>query len=401
MTRISIPTFVLLLALCLALPTVAATQAPEIERLVVQDVTCAGNQGYSCEFIREHLYLRAGSTLDEEEIRNAELRLSASRNFDSVAIRLEKGAERGAVIIVIEVDEADPVSTEWLMAGSSRQDSRRGVLAGRLTHQNLFGSGKIADLSGVAIVPLSGEGHNEAYDVTLRYVDPQLFGSRRLFGVAGMSWRKRRFEDGYGNFGELDAGQLEASLGWRFADFSYLSIGATYQPDNDWLFGHWRSDGTFAYQRPESYSDVALTLAYGWSSEDDLHFPTQGSTFQVLLGGEYEPSAPEGRSHLQFRKTWARGGSYWTVKVGGDPSPEYRNSMGESQLFALSYARPVAPGSEILRGRWYIEPGFAIKGYSSQGEDLYEYGVKVGFRADTRRFGYIDLYLLGTKDYRR
>jgi outer membrane protein assembly factor BamA len=377
MTRISIPTFVLLLALCLALPTVAATQAPEIERLVVQDVTCAGNQGYSCEFIREHLYLRAGSTLDEEEIRNAELRLSASRNFDSVAIRLEKGAERGAVIIVIEVDEADPVSTEWLMAGSSRQDSRRGVLAGRLTHQNLFGSGKIADLSGVAIVPLSGEGHNEAYDVTLRYVDPQLFGSRRLFGVAGMSWRKRRFEDGY------------------------LSIGATYQPDNDWLFGHWRSDGTFAYQRPESYSDVALTLAYGWSSEDDLQFPTQGSTFQVLLGGEYEPSAPEGRSHLQFRKTWARGGSYWTVKVGGDPSPEYRNSMGESQLFALSYARPVAPGSEILRGRWYIEPGFAIKGYSSQGEDLYEYGVKVGFRADTRRFGYIDLYLLGTKDYRR
>jgi len=391
--------FTAAVALCLApLATAQIAQTNPVDPLVVQEISCAGNAHTSCEFIRDHLYLEPGQPLDEEEIRNAELRLSALRNFESVKFRLEKGAQRGAVIVVIEVKEASPLTTEWLLAGSSRSDSQRGVFAGRIAHLNLFGEGKIADLAAVAMVPIAGETLNEAYDVTLRYVDPQLFDSNRYFAVAGASWRKRRYQDVYGNFGSLDAAQLEFTLGRRIADFSYFTIGLTFRPDNNWISGHYRSDGSFVITRPDSYSNHALTLAYGWSTEDDLHFPTQGSTLQITAGGDYEPSSPVGRSHLQFRKTWSGSGGYWTIKLGGDPSPEYRSSLGESQLLALGYARPVAAGDVIQRGRWYIEPGFAVKGYTSSGTLFYEYGLKAGFRADTRTFGLIDLYLLATKD---
>jgi outer membrane protein assembly factor BamA len=389
----------LLAALSLFSPSAAAQSIAE--PLVVQEITCAGNQHISCDFIRDHLYLKAGEPLVEEEIRNAGLRMSALRIFKAVNIRLEKGAQRGAVIVVMEIEEADPVMQEWLLAGSSRQDSQRTVFAGRISHQNLFGEGKIADFSAVAIVPVAGEADNEAYDVMLRYADPQLFDSRRYYATTGIGWRKRRYHDSYGNYGDLDTGRFDISVGRRIADFSYLSIGMTYRQNVDWIAGHWESDGSFTVYQPDDTGAWALRMVYGWSTEDDLHFPTQGTSFHVIAGGDYEPSEPLGRSHIQFRKTWPMWGAYWTFKVGGDPNPEYRSTFGESQLLALGYARPVVPGNEILRGRWYVEPGFALKAYSSSGNTVFEYGLKAGFRADTRTFGIVDFYLLATKDTTR
>jgi len=101
--------------------------------LIVQEVTCAGNAHTSCDFIREHLYLQAGQPLDEEEIRNAELRLSSLRNFKSVSIRLEKGAQRGAVTVVMEVEEASPITTESLLGASSRMNRQGGQHPGPAT----------------------------------------------------------------------------------------------------------------------------------------------------------------------------------------------------------------------------------------------------------------------------
>src|SRR5688572_21125127 len=75
--------------------TKAAIESP----LLVQGVECRGNQSTSCEFIRSHLYLPAGAPVDEAEIRNGELRLSSLLNFESVDIRLEKGAQRNAVVV--------------------------------------------------------------------------------------------------------------------------------------------------------------------------------------------------------------------------------------------------------------------------------------------------------------
>jgi hypothetical protein len=47
--------------------------------------------------------------------------------------------------------------------------------------------------------------------------------------------------------------------------------------------------------------------------------------------------------------------------------------------------------------RWYIEPGYGQPVWTGD-RHVYEYGLKVGFRADTRAFGYVDLYLMGSVD---
>src|SRR5262245_47781056 len=70
----------------LLLPLQAAAQVADESPLQVQDIRCTGNQRVSCDFIRGQLDLKPGARLDEEEIRNAELRLSALRYFDSVGI---------------------------------------------------------------------------------------------------------------------------------------------------------------------------------------------------------------------------------------------------------------------------------------------------------------------------
>jgi outer membrane protein assembly factor BamA len=374
----------------------AADESPSAE-LQVQDIRCEGNERVACDFIRGHLYLSPGDALDEDEIRNAELRLSALRYFGTVGIHLEKGARRGSVIVVIDVTETSPLVMETIAGGSYRLESGRMLVGSRIAHQNLFGEGKLADLTAVTGVPISGPARNELYGVGLRYVDPLMFDSRRWFGVVNVNWSKFDYEDQYGNFAHSEALSLGATAGWRFADFSYLTAGVGYQPSFEASSGFWRRDGTFDVQaeRDPYYS---FSFAYGWNSEDDLLFPTQGSTLELNVGVGHGDETEFGIWIPQFRKTWGWLGAYWTVKIGGDPTPEYRFSVAENQPLAITYARPVQAGDNVRRGRWYIEPGYVQPVWTNDGRHVYEAGLKVGFRADTRAFGYVDLYLMGSVD---
>ena len=388
--------FATLLLCCVPLMAAQTEQTSSAAPLVVQSVSCVGNARTSCDFIRDHLYLEVGETLDEEEIRNAELRLSALGNFESVKVRLEKGAERGAVVVVIEVVEASPVTTEWLLGAAARSDMQRGVFAGRVGHQNLFGEGKIADLSAQAITPLGGDEFTEGYGVSLRYADPQLFGSNRYFGIVSAGWSKSRSMDRYGSFGDFEGAALNVSVGRRFADFSYVMLELNHRPDSDWSYGWWEQQ---MFQTREFHGrGTKATLIYGWSSEDDLYFPTQGSALQLTVRRDFGANAPDRHPFLRYRKTWQWLGGYWSVKVGGEPSPELRSVLSESQPLALTYSRSVAPGDFIQRGRWYVEPGLSNLTTTRSGETRLGYGLKAGFRADTRHLGVVDLYLLGLVD---
>jgi outer membrane protein assembly factor BamA len=325
------------------------------------------------------------------------LRLSALRNFDSVAIHLEKGAQRGQVIVVIDVSENSPIAMEWVMGGSYRMETGSALVGGRIAHQNLFGEGKFADLTAVARVPLGGKGHSESYDLALRYADPLLFGSRRWYGIASAAWHKNDYEDQYGNFGRLETPQFDLAAGWRFADFSYLTSGISYRPGIELSTGYWLRDGTFETDNGDDL-DFSFNLTYGWNSEDDLNFPTQGSTFAFGLSTNLRNVTGVWVGPIQFRKTWSWMDAYWTLKVGGDPNPEYHLTISENQLFAMTYARPVAAGDNVRRGRWYIEPGFGLPGFTNEGRQIYLAGLKAGYRADTRMFGIVDLYFIGTVD---
>jgi outer membrane protein assembly factor BamA len=389
----------LLCLLALLNPIQGMAQAlddPPSAELQVQDIRCEGNRRVACDFIRGHLHLSPGAALDEDEIRNAELRLSALRYFGTVAIHLEKGARRGAVIVVIEVTENSPLVTETTAGGSHRVDLGHILVGSRIAHQNLFGEGKLADLTAVASVPTGGPGRNEWYSVNLRYVDPLLFDSRRWFGTAAANWYKLDFEDQYGNFAHADMLQLAVNAGWRFADFSYLSGGVTYRPSSEWSSGRWVRHGIFEVNDGRNL-DYGFGITYGWNSEDDLLFPTQGSTLEISAFLAHGEDTESGIGWPQFRKTWSWRDAYWTLKIGGDPSPEYQFSISESQPLAVTYARPVNAGNNVRRARWYIEPGYGQPVWTSD-HHVYEYGLKVGFRADTRAFGYVDLYLMGSVD---
>lgn len=376
----------------------SSAQVAENSPLIVQSVECRGNRSTSCEFIRSHLNLAAGMPVDESEIRNAQLRLSSLRNFDAVDVRLQRGAQRDAAVVVIEVTENSPVTTESLAGVSSRLDATRGVLAGRAAHQNLFGRGETLDLSVVAAVPFAGAASSEDYEFHLRYADPNLFGSENHFGVARASWINTRHRDIHGNFSDFEGPEFDLRVGRRFGDFSYFAVGVTYRPA-DWVIGKWNSTG--ANFDVTVRDEAGLNLIYGWNSEDDLYFPTRGSSFHIIAGvGDLGSASQANPLPVQFRKTWRLSDSLLTVKLGGSPSPEYRTSFEENQWLALNYARPLQAGDSLKRGRWYIEPGISGGGYTARGERIYEVGIKAGVRLDTTAFGIVDLYLLGTRDPR-
>jgi outer membrane translocation and assembly module TamA len=398
MTRKSSPLYRLIAVFGLALPAWASAQTAPVEPLVVQEVTCAGNQSYSCDFIREHLYLGPGAPLDEEEIRNAELRLSALRNFKSVGIRLEKGTQRGAVIVVIQVEEANPVHMEWLLGASLGPDLQYGNFAGRISHHNLFGRGKVGEVRAHAFAPFASNGATaEGYDFSVSYADPQLFGSRRYFGIASAGLTSNRFEGVDGNFGDFEAAQLSLGIGRRFGDFSYVMLELNYRPSSDWSYGWWNSNPVFQTDEHHGRGTKA-TLVYGWSTEDDQYFPTQGSALQLAVRRDFGANAPDRYSFLRFRKTWPMLGGYGSFKFGGEPTSEYRSTFAPGQLLSFAYSRPITSGDSIERGRWYVEPGITGFSTSSLGGTRIGYGLKAGFRAETRQFGLVEFYVIGVAE---
>jgi len=368
--------------------------------LVVQSVECRGNRSTSCEFIRSHLNLAAGMPVDEAEIRNAQLRLSSVRNFEAVDVRLQRGTQRAAAIVVIEVTEASLITTESVAGLSSRLDSTRSVFATRVAHHNLFGGGETIDLSGVAVTPFAGDAHDEDYQVHLRYADPNLFGADHFFGIARLSWMNTRRQDIYGNFSDFEGPEIDLRVGHRFGAFSYVTFGATFRPKLDFTTGEWDGPGDFDVN--VRHNHYGLNIIYGWNTEDDLYFPTRGHSFHVGAGWDFGSGSPANRSHIQYRKTWHVNDGLLTLKLGGSPSPEYRTSFEESQLLSVSYSQALQASDHLKRGRWYVEPGVGYTaGFTPDGDRIYEVGIKAGVRLDTTSFGIVDLYLMGTRDPQR
>lgn len=370
-----------------------AQAAARDDALVIEDMQCRGNTLTSCDFILGHIYLSPGDAVDETEIQNAQLRLATLRTFESVGIRLERGSERGKAIVVVEVSEANPITSEWLLGASHRLDAFRIPFVGRLTHQNLFGTGKIADFTVTAVTPISGP-TEEAYAAELRYADPHFLGSKRYFAIASASYANASIEGAYGEFQDADVLRFGVSVGRRIWDFSYLIVGYGFRPRLHVRSGHWTDDGVF--ELDEETSRHVMDFIYGWNSEDDLYFPTRGSTFHIGGGFDFGGDDDYDILLLQFRKTWQTEHGYWTLKLGGDPSPEYRQSFSESQFLSVSYARALAPSDHLKRGRWYVEPGFNGAGNDPNGDSRYELGLKVGVRLETEMFGLIDLYVMGS-----
>jgi hypothetical protein len=129
-------------------------------RYVLEGIVVIGNKRTKARVIRDLIPLKQGDFVDPEspELLATEWRLMGTGWFDDVKIRLERGAERGYVVLVVEVKERNTVIIEQLVAGLSEgvaKTTDRGRtlfpwFGFKITETNLAGLG--IRLSGTALL---------------------------------------------------------------------------------------------------------------------------------------------------------------------------------------------------------------------------------------------------------
>jgi hypothetical protein len=374
-----------LLALALLLaPSLAAAAATEGGEppLVAERLVCRGNQSTSCDFILSYLFLSAGDTIDEREIREATLRLRWLRNFESVSIYLEKGSERGRAKVVVEVSEATLFTYQAAVGVISEAHSIGLSVSGKLTHYNLFGDGKILDFSASKLVAIDGP-LSRGEHVGVEYIDPHVGGSKRIFASAGI-WRQNIRRE-WDNGDLYDARQTGADLsaGVRLWSFSYLTAGYRFRPLSQVYSQMHQRDGTYDV-RANANNGGPLT-GFGWHSEDDAFFPTQGSRLRV---GYIRAFDGQNEVDVSFRKNWqfGNGPGVWT----------FISETGRALSF--QYARPIRSADEwgARRARWYVAPYLRHFYNKPDGGSVREVGMTAGVQFETHSFGIVHFYLLAS-----
>lgn len=398
------------------LPTHGAAQgSDESPLLIVEDIQCRGNTATSCRFILGYLYLAKGSQVDEDEIRSASMRLATLPNFSHVNIYLERGSARGQAIVIVEVVETNPLFTEVVVGGTSRVGSIAHAAAARIGHQNVLGTGQLADLAVSALESTSGP-ERHGLGIIARYANPHLLGTKKNFLVGSVSYVDSRQTDSYGNFIDFDRLNLNLAVGRRLWDFSYVALSYGYDLSVEGRYRRPAKSGNdlgFDLSINESGSPHIVDLIYGWNSEDDVYFPTRGSTFNIGVSW-YRSIASDvyDYGYLQFRKTWKMGEGFATLRFGTDPFIQRQLSLGVDQLLAFSYARPFKKNAapEGIRGRWYIQPGINPAGifnasriedgvFDAYGTNRWEVGLKAGVRFHSKTLGPVDLYVFGSTQW--
>lgn len=402
------------LFMSLAIFFFCAESFAEDEILKIQDIQCRGNETTTCTFIEGHLFIQKGDNLNEDEIQNAKLRLSSLSNFKNVDIHLEKGIEKNQVILVIDVVETDPLLKEINLGVSKTDHSAFDTISARLSHQNIFGTGKILDLElANNNSNLKNQTANEFYS-RLQYVDPLFLNQKKYFMIAGMTFENKKFSGSnlkiysddptatadYNS--KLNQLGVDLNFGMRFGNFSYLTAGFELFPYSHSEFKENIYENRAYKSIDNTYSTkYAYQISYGFNSEDDPYFPTKGSRFSTHLRWDSYNNTNDtyfSLLNLGYRTNWqTSGASVWTLKLGSNPSTEFTSSLDKSiGVVSLAYAHPYEFSSNlktffggIEKARWYVEPG--LLNYSSLSGA--EAGVKIGTRLQTKDYGNIDLFL--------
>jgi outer membrane protein assembly factor BamA len=374
----------------IGISAVCHADSPERSSLQVEEIRCKGNALTRCAFIRESLHLSPGDALSEQEIQDATLRLSTLAEFVSVHIYLDKGSAKGQVAVVIEVVEADRIDNQFSAGTSSRLSSLYQTVEARVAERDLFGTQGTANLDVEGIAPMDGPSHHGIY-TRLQYAAPTLLDSNKYFLIGGATYQNTVINYPYEAFDKTDQFDLDVSVGRRLFNYSYVTVGYLERVVSQ-SFSQTRGTSDLFSSNSNPNNNKGWALGYGWNSEDDPYFPTHGSRFSSSFGSSW--------ASVRYRKTWSIDpNSTWSVQLGGTPGTQYRASLDENQDFSLGYQHRIGASDHlggIRRGRWYVEPGLSYYGDIANGKPLWEPGLKVGVRLDTRVFGVVDLYAIAS-----
>lgn len=286
-------------------------------QLIIDDITCRGNITTECEFVTKKYFQDIGDVLNPEEIADARLRLGTLIQFRTVDVYLEKGRQRGHVVVVFDINETSNLlyelgaGYEYVRFPTYSKEYSYG-LNGKITNFNFLGSGKQLSLSfstakgkdkssGIANGSFGSGTDRFIYQIEflninrpeiqsfdLGYYDPHFLSSKHYYLIANLQYREYKSENySYTRNFNIPPGsdfpyylipelqifdytrkyydnKQSLLLGKRFARHSFVSIDTQ------------RESGS-------GYGENTFGLTYGWNSEDDTLFPTKGSTFSSRI----------------------------------------------------------------------------------------------------------------------
>jgi outer membrane protein assembly factor BamA len=290
-----------------------ADPSPPTRRYQIERIRIDGLERARESEVRRHLLVGEGELLDEERVLLTRLRLLQLGWFSRVETRVEKGSERGLVVLVVDVTERNTLLFTDFILGSTEPEPIYGGFG--LSQQNFLGRG--FGLSGAFAYGGSPTGRPE---------DPDRFAARASFFapnlpvpgtrhglVAGATFLVIRgeeltcgdpdcsaYDDRFGEAPRLRYERLmgEATVGIRPGPFERLL--ASYRAEvvrareiEPAAFPRGPSPNLFLGRSVVS----AITGTYELDTRDDFFFPREGmrGLFQVtfgsrLLGGDYEYS---------------------------------------------------------------------------------------------------------------
>jgi outer membrane protein assembly factor BamA len=294
-------------------PPLPSDPTPQTRRYQIERIRIVGTSRTRDAEVRRHLLVAEGELLDDERVLLSRLRLLQLGWFSRVETRVERGSERGLVVLVVEVVERNTLIFTDLIFGGTPAEPFYGGLG--LSQQNFLGRG--FGLSGAFVYGGSPAGRPQ---------DPDRFAARASFfapnvaapgvrhglvlGATVLLVRGEEFTcddpecSGYkGDYGaapRLRYRRLmgEGTVGIRPGPFERLAASYRYEAvDAEEIGAPSAVPGMEPAILTGSSRVAALTGTYEMDTRDDFFFPREGmrGVFQVafgsrLLGGDYEYS---------------------------------------------------------------------------------------------------------------
>jgi outer membrane protein insertion porin family len=289
-----------------------AVPLPVTRRYTVERVAVTGLRHAREAEVRRHLLVVEGDLLDEEQVFLSRLRLLQLGWFSRVDTRVERGSERGLVVLVFDVSERNTLLVTDLVLGSTGPQPIYGGLG--LSQQNFLGRG--FGLSGAFVYGGSPAGRPQDPDrFALRgsFFAPDLPLGRGPRGlVLGATFLIVRGEelacgdpdcdlygDDYGAAPRLryQRASVEGTIGIRPGAFERLLASYRFERIRELAAGVPAEPGDAPALLPGTSRLSALTGTYELDTRDDFFLPRDGirALAQVtfgskLLGSDYEYS---------------------------------------------------------------------------------------------------------------
>jgi len=280
---------------------------PEI-RYVVEAVRVEGNTKTSSSLIESLVDLPQGRPVSVQELEPLKRRLLGTGYFSGVEARLDRGSERGRVVVVIEVEERNTIILSDIILGSSREHPFWGGLD--VAEGNLFGRGLV--LGGAFVVGEGQSGFRGQLADPFAFLAPLRLSSEVHHVSADEAFYTRGSEVG----GESEAGRLRSTrtggeVGLGFYPLALLGVfvdvgveGIEASSTAPTLMAPWLRDG-------RSFNRY-LRLTLDHDTRDDPLVPRSGYRLNVSL----QAGDPTWGSSYSYLKAVLRTSYYQALAFG-------------------------------------------------------------------------------------